>query len=352
MNSNVSDDALESLCSQFVSTVSRAIGGADPDARQPVALLDVPGHANVGDQLIYLGQLALLEAAGLDISFQCRAGQRIEQNLSRLHPEGPLLMQGGGNLGDLWPAFQLWRERVISEFHDRKIVLLPQSIQFESTSNAQRARRGFAEHPDLTLLLRDYSSLERAKTLFPETESLYCPDGSIGAAASTVQQGPAEVDALVLQRGDKESRGGWRLEGSFSQATYDWSGNTTAARTLERLSWSDNRKLNRAAGPVSHLLARRRAKAYRLGAQEVVASGAKLLSRGKVVVTDRLHAAVLARLIGRPVVALDNSYGKLSSAANAWLDELGGITLVDDATEAELAVSGLLASEQSTHRAA
>ena len=166
MNSNVSDHALESLCSQFVSTVSRAIGGADPDARQPVALLDVPGHANVGDQLIYLGQLALLEAAGLDISFQCRAGQRIEQNLSRLHPEGPLLMQGGGNLGDLWPAFQLWRERVISEFHDRKIVLLPQSIQFESTSNAQRARRGFAEHPDLTLLLRDYSSLERAKTCF------------------------------------------------------------------------------------------------------------------------------------------------------------------------------------------
>ena len=89
-----------------------------------------------------------------------------------------------------------------------------------------------------------------------------------------------------------------------------------------------------------------------MGAQEVVASGAKLLSRGKVVVTDRLHAAVLARLIGRPVVALDNSYGKLSSAANAWLGELGGITLVDDATEAELAVSGLLASEQSTHRAA
>jgi len=346
MNSHVSGEALEGLCSQFASTLRRAIGNDASTERQPVALLDVPGHANVGDQLIYLGQLALLETCGLDIRFQCRIGQRFEQDLRKLHPEGPLLMQGGGNLGDLWPGFQLWREAAIDGFHDRKIVLLPQSIHFESASNAQRARRVFARHPDLTLLLRDYSSLEQARKLFPETESLYCPDASVGVARSSIKQGTPEVDALVLQRCDKESRGAWTLDGSLSQATYDWSGNTAAVKTLERLSWSDNRKLNRAVGPFSHRLAQRRAAAYKLGAQAVVAAGAELLCRGKVVVTDRLHAAVLARLRGRPVVALDNSYGKITSAASAWLGELGGITFAHDAAEAELAVSRLLKDER------
>ena len=35
-------------------------------------------------------------------------------------------------------------------------------------------------------------------------------------------------------------------------------------------------------------------------------------------VTDRLHAAILARLAGRPVTICDNAYGKLTSYYEAW----------------------------------
>jgi pyruvyl transferase EpsO len=315
------------------------------DEPLPVALLDVPGHANVGDQVIYLGELNLLKAAGLDIRFQCRMGQRFEQNLLKLHPEGPILMHGGGNLGDLWPDFQEWRELVIEAFGDRAIVVLPQSLHFESAANAERARRVFAGHPNLTLLLRDSRSLEQARRLFPETKSVYCPDASIGFdAVSPATDG--EVDVLVLQRGDKESREAWTIDGPFSQETYDWSGATAAAQKLKQLSWSDNRKLNRAVGPASHLLAKRRSEAYKVGAQEVVASGARLLSRGRVVATDRLHAAVLGRLLGRPVVALDNSYGKISAAMDGWVGELGGVTMVRDSSEIAEMVTHLAAKQR------
>lgn len=40
--------------------------------------------------------------------------------------------------------------------------------------------------------------------------------------------------------------------------------------------------------------------------------GNTLLSRGRVVITDRLHASIMATLIDRPVVYIDNSYKKLT----------------------------------------
>jgi pyruvyl transferase EpsO len=43
--------------------------------------------------------------------------------------------------------------------------------------------------------------------------------------------------------------------------------------------------------------------------------------------TDRLHAAILARLTGRPVTLVDNSYGKLSAYYDAWWTNDPDITL-------------------------
>jgi exopolysaccharide biosynthesis predicted pyruvyltransferase EpsI len=40
--------------------------------------------------------------------------------------------------------------------------------------------------------------------------------------------------------------------------------------------------------------------------------GNTLLSRGRVVITDRLHASIMSTLIDRPVVYIDNSYKKLT----------------------------------------
>jgi len=44
-----------------------------------------------------------------------------------------------------------------------------------------------------------------------------------------------------------------------------------------------------------------------------------MLRSGKVVVTDRLHGALLARMAGRPAVLVDNCYGKNSALHATWL---------------------------------
>lgn len=43
-----------------------------------------------------------------------------------------------------------------------------------------------------------------------------------------------------------------------------------------------------------------------------VQAGVKLLAKGRVIITDRLHASILANLIGRPLIWIDTKQKKLS----------------------------------------
>ena len=47
-------------------------------------------------------------------------------------------------------------------------------------------------------------------------------------------------------------------------------------------------------------------------------------------VTDRLHAALLALLMGRTVIALDNFYGKIRRYLAAWFPGMPGLYFAED----------------------
>ena len=49
-----------------------------------------------------------------------------------------------------------------------------------------------------------------------------------------------------------------------------------------------------------------------------LAIGKRVVSAGTVLITDRLHAHILAVLLGWPHVYLDNCYGKIDRFASAW----------------------------------
>jgi Polysaccharide pyruvyl transferase len=68
---------------------------------------------------------------------------------AKLGRDDPILIHGGGNLGDLWPRHQQLREQVIRDFPNRPILQLPQSIHFGDRSGLERAKRVFEGHPNL-----------------------------------------------------------------------------------------------------------------------------------------------------------------------------------------------------------
>jgi exopolysaccharide biosynthesis predicted pyruvyltransferase EpsI len=70
-------------------------------------------------------------------------------------------------------------------------------------------------------------------------------------------------------------------------------------------------------------------------ARLAVARGIGIIGPAELVVTDRLHAALLARALGRSVVAVDSATGKVHDVLRTWLPDDEQIRLVTSWPEAE-----------------
>lgn len=286
-----------------------------------LALIDFPNSGNVGDAAIWMGEKSWLERAGVEIVYTCDRYTYSRSRLQRELKDGTILWHGGGNLGDLWPAAQAFRERVTSEFPDNRIVQLPQSIWFEDPRNADRAASIFDNHPNIHLLLRDRRSLERAKELFNVSSSL-CPDM---AFALDVREPPTQTerDFVWLSRTDLEAadeRGG----PPRGVVPMDWLSDLTPGLGRPLTTYSGYALNKLITGLIRRwprrLLAPHRlaAATYDWRASQRVARGYRLLGEGRVVVTNRLHGHILCCLVGQPHVLLGDKYGKLRSFYDTW----------------------------------
>jgi pyruvyl transferase EpsO len=288
---------------------------------QSVALVDFPNHENSGDSLIFLGQLRYLERAGVKVDYIADGSRYNPSDLRALVPDGPILIQGGGNFGDRWDYMQALRERVIADFPERRIVQLPQGIDFGEGPKLVQAQKVLDAHPDLTLLIRDHAGVERTRKLFPKAKVLFCPDMAFGYGK--VPSGDVSVDAVVLRRNDSESVqvvDRFTMQPSVSHIDLDW-GLTGFAKLVSKALHIPGALAKRLPSlalllyPVQH-------RAYVAIAENNVRHAVRILGRGRLIVTDRLHASVLAALMGKPVVAMDNANGKVSAIIR---DYLGGM---------------------------
>jgi pyruvyl transferase EpsO len=289
-------------------------------AGQPFALVDFPDHANVGDSAIWLGTTAFFRRHHRsEPRYVASISAFSAAALRRAHPEGPILIHGGGNFGDLWPRHQQFRERLLERFPDRLIVQLAQTVHYQDPAAADRTARVIARHGNVRLLVRDQTSLEYATRRF-DCPVLLCPD--LALCLGPLQR-PAEpeVDILCLLRTDREravaapaSREGLRIR------VVDWLSEARLPVYLEELAAVAARFRHRPVSRAALRLAR-----YDAAAAARVERGCRLLSSGRVVITDRLHAHLLCLLLGIPHGVLDNSYGKLARFLDAWTGDAGSV---------------------------
>jgi pyruvyl transferase EpsO len=243
--------------------------------------------------------------------------------------DGVILLHGGGNLGDFWLEHQQFREQVIQDFPDNRIIQLPQTIYFMDEWGVGEARRVFDGHRNLTLLCRDLPSLDFARKEFA-APSLLCPDMAFALGPLKRPRPPKDV-IVWLSRTDAESAG---------------PAPAAAATGVERTDWLEEppsplRERNAALGaalegepPGRQALLDALIETYDPLARERLSRGCQLLARGKVVITDRLHGHVLCLLLGIPHVLLDNNYGKVKSFLHTWTRGCGLAHWADSPAEA------------------
>jgi exopolysaccharide biosynthesis predicted pyruvyltransferase EpsI len=74
----------------------------------------------------------------------------------------------------------------------------------------------------------------------------------------------------------------------------------------------------------------------------MTANGMMFLSRGRVVVTDRLHGFILCTLLNIPHVFIDNKQHKLSNYHNTWTHGLENLIMASSSADAVVQAQYLL----------
>jgi len=319
-------ERLRALREQYDGAVGAWLGGA-----REVVLLDYPDHDNVGDSLIWVGLRDSLDRLGVTVALAAAQEHTAVDHVRRLTGV-PVLFHGGGNFGDLWGHTHAVRLEIIRSLPDRRILVLPQSVHFGAPGADRETIDVLRAHPDITLLVRDRPSLAWA-TQAGLTAALV-PDAALAVDPRRVPAVPRTdrpTHAVALWRTDKEVAAGASLGPAGSLVRVDWPVEHDRLRLPLRLA------LRVGTLPIGRPAPARRlvVAACDAMARREVRRGLALLGDAPVLVTDRLHAAVLGLLSGRQVCRVDNSYGKLGAVLDQWWPDDPRMTSVATRAEAE-----------------
>lgn len=326
---------LSELRADAEQSLRNALAGA-----KKVALVNFPNHGNPGDPGLWLGTHALLRSLGVRVVYQSSPTSLDIGALNRAVGDNPVLINGGGNFGDLYAGQQEARVRLLEAWTGRPVIQLPQSIQFENPVNAQKMGQLIAAHGAFTMMVRDKRSVQLSReTLGIEAE--LSPDHAFGLHPLT-STAKVEHDLLwmVWPEGAREYTADSQPKNLPAGAhVEDW--HTGAALAHEhfdvrgRVAWRTNRAfesnwrsaLVRRAWPLL-------AATYEPLARRWFLRGVDMVASSRVLVTNKLHGHIVASLLGIPHVVLDNSYGKVSATLDTWTRSLPGVNVARNAEEA------------------
>jgi pyruvyl transferase EpsO len=291
-----------------------------------VAVVGFPLHPNAGDSLIWLGQLALLESLGITVRVvgeQDSHDGRLFDNLTR---DIPVIIAGGGNFGDLWPAQHGYRERVLHEARHHRIIQFPQSFCFRQPSSLSTTQELVSRHKDIVLTWRDIDSYRAGLEAFPDTQSVLVPDVAFALGDLPVAR-QLRWPIVCVARDDEEGSAlrAMPIPGGHH---VDWGGATRVSQklTLNILL------VERRSG--CRLPDSTRQEMYRRHAKVTIGGAVRLVGGAGVVVSDRLHAHILCMMLGVPHVMLDTRYGKIRSFIETWAADSPLVDLADSPAEA------------------
>lgn len=322
----------QAFCAGLSDKVQTALA-ALAEGYERYALLDFPTYGNIGDSAIWLGQVNVLgRLHGRRPDYVSHPRYPLDQLGRVLSEDGLIYIQGGGNFGDIWTDLLRYREAVIARYPNHRIVQLPQSLYFKDAAAIEKTRRVIAGHRDFHLLVRDHQSFDFATRHFDCNVQLV-PDAAFCIDMSQFRRAAAPQGIGCIFRSDKEKRAdaaaGHALFGAAGGE--DW-----------RLHKPYVNKLQKVVVGAFMILPQRLTgytgePAFTRFARARVAMGFAQIDRHKVLVTDRLHGHIMATLLGKPHVVIDNFYGKISNFIEAWGADDATLRATDFAEAHEMA---------------
>lgn len=290
-------------------------------------LYGLPYYNNIGDTLIWNGELELLKKVRHKCIGVCGwnsyPGTKLPENII-------ILITGGGYFGDIWrDGWQAVLDGIRVNKTNR-IIVLPNTICYSDESLRDKDAAFLANFPNLTICARDKVSYQYARCYF-SNPAVLVPDMAFCMSESFLKKW-ADIkpskDVLLFKRNDKECPDIDFCIDEKKYETHDWLPMEaelpsehyfkSVLRRLHYLRYFDADMPLKA----EHFLYK---KYYR---RLMTRLGVEQLSSYSKIYTTRLHAMILGLLLGREIVMIDNSYGKLSSYYNTWLTDCENVSVM------------------------
>lgn len=316
------------------------------------ALLNYPNYANIGDHLIWLGAIFYLtDIAGSKINhvaIQNLSKTTIDKKISK---KSPIIFTGGGNFNDIYRHINFY-EQVVSEYGDRPIIILPQSIYFKDQERLDRVANIFNSHPNLTIFARENYSYDIAIKNFHQCQVIKSPDmafqlvnmpglAKINYRSESIlyhcrtgkelnsDSAPATLNLANVVTQDWAS---YEYEGTPSAFSVE--GLTTLIKQDRLPEWF-SRQQWKFFHPYVSKFQQMDQPSWHLNSWKFMHDGVYQFKSHGLVITNRLHGHILCLILKIPHVFLTNSYYKNKSFYETWTNQIPFCELVNNAADVE-----------------
>jgi len=337
-------ECIEKIRARHTALLSPLMVADQSLPKSHILLVDPAYHSNVGDHMITLGELEFMKRMAYDTQqvAEChliQAGGFVPHCNTVLAKENaaevahqPAIWHGGGNWGDLWRDAQDARIKSFLPLLEKNFTILsmPQSLYYDDleldqsdTSNmkANIAKGLWSWDQDASILdtdqgkarahdrviftWREHESYQAALERYPFVKNLMVPDIAFQlgpfAPIPPKEDDPPLADMVVFLRDDKESLNTpQRNKRAIRDVLSTVEDGDRISFTI--VDWAD------------------RLRRYQSNDYFFTDTAIQLLSAGRVLVCDRLHAAILAYLSGIPFVYINQSTGKISKTLRVAFD--------------------------------
>ena len=290
-------------CNKALAAPIRKFQKNVPDG---VFLVFTPEHANLGDHAIALAETRLLQKNNI-LFLEITGAQLFElaqYGFLDMMNGSPIFINGGGNLGTLWPDIEEMIRLIIKKNPDSPITIFPSTIYYAPDVQGEQqfacSKEIYNGHRDLVIYARENLSYETMKDSYRDVRLMPDMVLSLNEQRTGVRQG-----CILCLRDDVE-----RTLNATQREQID-----EVAKTL---FGSNVKEINTVREENVPVLQREQA------LQQIFDT----FGSAELVITDRLHGMIFCAVTGTKCVVLDSRSPKLRGCYE-WIQHLPYIVFAE-----------------------
>ena len=297
----------------YKNTHSYQIVNVDKNKKKAFFLM-LPNYGNLGDQAIAVYTSSFIKKYFPDYELLTFDEEDTYKNILGIKAvcssNDIIFIQGGGNMGNIYPNIEYLRQFCIKEFPDNVVISMPTTIKYtdnkEGTKALIESKKIYDNKDNLILFAREKLSYNRIREYYPNARVMLCPDIVLSMGDLERKQYHRKNDSIPIVCLRKE------LESALSEDERDYLISCIVADYPESFIFDTEVKRT-----ISSVL------------REIeVKSIIKQFGRASFVVTDRMHGMIFSAITGTPCLVFKSMDEKITGTYD-WIKDRKNIVLHD-----------------------